>query len=408
MAGVLGLLGGWFAGSWLLREADAPAVARVSTSEAQRTTARPRQAVPVRKKHDYQSLLKQARDGSSSTSIGAELERMSAERLMSLLSELALREGTGEMDLTRNQIARELVRRKGMGAVDEAEAEQDPARRRMMVWTLANNAAKFSPAAAKAWMDRERAKEGITRGASDFFVIRGATLLGAAEFVDLYKKHSDSLEGQSFPNSSFPDGFDFPLLVKNLPEETNPGMKNALTYWGAKDKEAAMAAMRENIQQHGPKAAANFGAMITGVAITDGNEKAVEWMVKQLDSLPEDARKEAMQSFKEGVSDIDGVNMNADTIKAIAPKLPREGDRVEFIAGHLNPFNGYTKSNIGLLRSLPSASEQEKALIHAMPELRDLGDEGLPAAIERYATELNFTDEARARVEAEMKAQLGK
>ena len=408
LAGVLGLLGGWFAGSSLLREADAPAVARVSTSEAQRTPARPRPAVPVGKKHDYQALLREARDGSSSSVIGPELERMSAEKLMSLLSELVLQEGSFEMDHTKNLIARELVRRKGMGAVEDAEAEPDPARRREMKWTLVKNAAKFSPAAAKAWVEREQAKEGTKSNALDFFVIRGASLQGAAELVDLYKKHGDSWKGVPFPNSSFPESFDFPLLVKNLPEETNPGMKNALTYWGAKDKEAAMAAMRENISQHGAKAAGNFGAMITGVAIADGNEKAVAWMVEQLDSLPEDARKTAMKSLTDEVSEVEGVNMNADTIKAIAPKLPREEDRVEFISGHLNPFNGYTKSNIALLRSLPSAGEQEKVLIHAMPELRDLGNEGCEAAIERYATELNFTDEARARVEAAMKAELGK
>lgn len=402
MAGALGLLGGWFAGSPLLREADAPAVERISKSEVQRTPARPRQAAPVGKKHDYQALLREARENPSPAVIGPELERMSAEKLMSLLSELALQEGSFEIDHTKNLIAQELVRRKGMGAVEDAEAEPDPACRREMKWTLVKSAAKFSPAAAKAWVEREQAKEGTKSNALDFFVIRGASLQGAAELVDLYKKHGDSWKGIPFPNASFPEGFDFPLLVRNLPEETNSGMKNALTYWGAKDKEAAMAAMRENISQHGAKAAGNFGAMITGVAIADGNEKAVTWMVEQLDTLPEDARKEAMHSLTEGVSDVDGVNMNADTIKAIAPKLPSEEDRVKFIAGHISPFNGANKQNIELLRSLLSAGEQEKALIQAIPQFRGEGKEGWDAVIERYVRELNFTEEARARVAAEM------
>ena len=124
----------------------------------------------------------------------------------------------------------------------------------------------------------------------DSFVIRGATLQGAAEFLELYQKHGESWKGHAFPNSDFPEGFDFALLVKNMPEETNPGMKRTLASWAARDKEAAMAAMRENISQHGAQAAANFGAVMTGVAITEGNDKAAEWMASQLDSLPEVAR----------------------------------------------------------------------------------------------------------------------
>ena len=169
-----------------------------------------------------------------------------------------------------------------------------------------------------------------------------------------------------------------------------------------------MAAMRENISQHGAQAAANFGAVMTGVAIAEGNEKAAEWMATQLDSLPEDARKEALLSFHEQKPDIETVKLHENTVVAIAAKLPRESDRVEFVAGHFTRANSGYETNVAILRSLGSASEQEKVLVQVMPGFRNYGDGWQRDAFERYAKELNLSDDARGRLAAEAERLLAK
>ena len=155
-----------------------------------------------------------------------------------------------------------------MGAIEEVEKEPDGNLRFLMTGAFHYVLAEQSPLMAREWMDRRSKAYGFgPSGFPNTSIIHGATQRGAAELIALYeldgKKWKEQKEG--FPSADLPADFDFGLLVKHFPTNDNYGMKRAMTSWGVKDKEGAMAAMRGNLSEQGGKATAKLAGVGTGV-----------------------------------------------------------------------------------------------------------------------------------------------
>ena len=400
--GVLGLVVGLGAGRFLARDVSLAEPAR-GTRPAERNGSRatPPPSRTVEEKHDFQSLMeRRRRTGGTAPEMRAKLERMSVEALVKLLAEVNARDAGERYESMANEevsraVAAELFRRKGMGAIEEVEKEPDRNLRFLMSGAFYYVISKESPLMAREWLERRRKEYGL--GSSDIpnaLMIDGATRRGVVELIALHERDGSKWgKRQGFPGAELPEDFDFGMLVRHFPTDDNYGMKRAMTSWGVKDKEAAMAVMRENISQHGGKAAANFGAVVTGVAVVEGDEKAAEWMVAQLDSLPEEARKEALGSFRRGIPDMQTQSMNDATVTAIAAKLPNAEDRVQVVGSSLSAW-AEPEANVRMLRGLPTAAEREQALVKALPGLKGYGKEKL----RKLVYQMDFSEEARERV----------
>lgn len=402
MIGVVGLVVGLGAGRFLARDVPLAEPAH-GTRPAERNGSRatPPPSRTVEEKHDFQSLMeRQRRTGGTDPEVRAKLETMSVEALVKLLAEVSARGTAERYESMANEevsrvVAEELFRRKGMGAIEEVEKEPDRNLRFLMSGAFYYVISKESPLLMEEWRERRSKEYGMGPSHPPIgLMIDGATQRGAAELIAL-REHKGGKwnKRQGFPGAEIPADFDFALLVKHFPTEANGGMKRAMTSWAVRDKEAAMAVMRENISQHGGKAAANFGAVVTGVAVAVGNEKAAEWMLTQLDSLPEEARKEALGSFRQKIPDMQTLSMNDATVAAIAAKLPNAEDRVELVSSSLSAWSE-PEANLRILGGLPSAEEREQALIRALPELNGYGKEKMRKLI--YTVDI--PEEARQRV----------
>jgi hypothetical protein len=192
-------------------------------------------------------------------------------------------------------------------------------------------------------------------------------LSAPAPIVHLYSKPA-----------GYSEDFDFKTYVDRSSQDR--AVRDAATYWAARDPDSAWAGLRDTISAR-PQL---FGAMTSGIATMQGEPAAAQWVAARLDDAPAEARAALIASLTTVPAPYsDRENPATDErLAALMTALPRDEDRLTLASQSFTPQDDGT-AKIATLQLLPTPELQLQAL-------RASAEKYVPiiAAGERYDTVL--------------------
>lgn len=306
-------------------------------------------------KHDLSTLLRwQFQKNRGDTELQNEIGRMNNTAIRELIT--GLLEATQSDGLDVQEILRtatkELFHREGDKALEWADRLAPESGRMRILEQVIMAAAGDSAEFALPWIGRYEVEFG--KGLGNPFAaaaIIGATQRGAEDLMGLRE-----IYGDCSPRGPIPDDFDFNLLFSQ--NRNLAALAATMEYWTAKDRDAAWAGVQEIVRKDSNTGMNFFGSVFTGIAATEGEQKAAHWISNKLDELPPDLRERAISTL---LTNQLTQNTAYDTVMA---EFPHDADRVALAASIINPFaNPTVGSNV--LEALGSESLQVQALIRS-------------------------------------------
>ncbi|MES2440906.1 MAG: hypothetical protein V4584_17705 [Verrucomicrobiota bacterium] len=311
-------------------------------------------------KHDLRSLLRwHLQQESGGPELRDEIGRMDSAAIRDLMTGLVANQKEDPVDVSDilNAAAKELFHREGVKALEWADRLDAASGRPAILEQVIIAAAGGSPEFARPWIVRYHAEFGKNMfNVFSAAAIAGATARGADDLIRLHELYGNDLSDRRFPDGPLPDGFDFQLLMSELPHVY--GVQQAVEYWAAKDRDAAWAGAKEAIGRDRIFGGSFLGSVFTGIAATDGDQKAARWIAAKLDEIPPDRRDRAISCLLTGQ-----LTQNA-AYEAVLAELPRDSDRVALVASLVSPGpHGNSATGLGALRALGSEALQAEALV---------------------------------------------
>ncbi len=397
-----GLAVGVLAGRQIGSAAHAPTARAPSGNVATaHDTSRIPEKVPVDKpRRDLDSLIRSRqqweRDGHSE--IMRALERLGVAELKELIvgPSASEDEATPEERQAAAQLAgaacAELYRREGLAALEwAAELPASDERRRALMY-LIHCAAREHPEITKPWMERFSQEFGDSTFMSFAnAAIQGATSRGADALTELWELFDGKFGNNKFPQGRFADDFDFRQLVMELPQTS--GVTDAVSYWAAKDAEAAWAGTKEAILQR-DLSGGTVGAVYRGISTAKGEETAARWLAGALAELPDEKREQAVNSLMT-------YPLTPEATKMLMDSLADEPHRRIIAQRSVFPFNRSPGPAAAALERMPDAERVEIVAESARTHRQGLqGPRGESARdyFESLMDRLHFTPDAREQV----------
>ena len=382
---------------------------------AQASPARPDRQVkpsratgPAEDRHDLESLRVRYRESTTRTTLGREMERLGTAELKALaLEQRALMDAqnTPEDKTARGEVAqaalKELYRREGVAALEWAAGlEEGPGRKNALAGLL-EAAIQREPGAAEPWLDRYFTHYGKEGGANNQLLSAGmkaAAARGVDEILRVHGMFSETDLINPLFDAEYPADFDFAKLHSALAAETD--LSEAVAQWIARDKDAAWAAVKEDVEKRGAPAAEYFGAAVYGVVMKEGEEAGAKWAAEQLAELPEDRRADCLTRLDQENK------LSAAGIGALVSHLPAAERKGVAEALIRNPQN-QAKAFIAL-ESLPrgemlgvlEAGFRPYPRGPALPAGNHSREEVARKRYEELRTRFSLTEEEMARVQA--------
>jgi hypothetical protein len=355
-------------------------------------------------KHDFATLVRNSPQLLAKLSpLGRELERMDVGELKSLLLETAasLKLDTPPEDKQAASsvlyaAAAEVYRREGIHALDWAAEIPKENGRGTVLSAVLSPVTRDLPETGKEWVEKYRAELGDewARGFSHQAIV-GANGRGAEDMLKVVELFKNDLRGISLTQGTYAEDFDFHRLITGQPAGFD--FSEAVTYWAARDKEAAWGAVDEVIKSGGIRGTTYFGSLFRGIVTLEGDEKAAAWTAGKLAEIPAESREKAIRSLVM-------YRLPGETVSKLVRAMPDENDRVSFVAEISQSYRG--ESAMEALRALDSENLQTRALVRSAGKYAGYAAHGNPPSKETREffnttmEKLNFTPAARQRVEA--------
>lgn len=279
--------------------------------------------------------------------IAGQMQRLGPGALKELASAMAEASLVGESDPAVSAILkaalRQLYRLEGITAIEWVSGWSEPSRLTGMEEILAI-AVRDNVTAAKPWIERHE----ITYGRSETSDLYSQAMKGGKERTaeDLIKVY------ETFPPGSrrsirdllgnFADDFDFAKAFSALRGKKD--VQDLLHYWAIRDKQAAWAALKSDLQERGKPASYGFDRFVTGVITKEGEEQGLKTVLTLVAELPDDQKELCLRNLNGGMLTTGG-------IQSIIPSLSSQERRTladEMVAS----YNG-GESALLLLDSLP-------------------------------------------------------
>lgn len=189
---------------------------------------------------------------------------------------------------------REWFRREGEDAFHEAEAQENPETRRLLLYRVLEAAAENDPRLAKKWADRMSLEvgEGPDRIAAHTAIWSafGRSADAYLEAARLFPNWGSTVSAST--GSTFADNFDFRKALEGS------GSPTLVAAWAAREPEPAWRATKGWIDEKGKPAASYVGQVFSGIAMVEGEEAAVGWLGDKITEIPKELRADALRSVR--------------------------------------------------------------------------------------------------------------
>lgn len=212
---------------------------------------------------------------------------------------------------------RELLRREGEEAFRWLGGMEKSPTTKLALDKLLSLAAREHPELTLEWLKRfeqDYGKTGYTRPTAESEMVQGAQKRGPDELLRVLRLLGD-YRGNPLHGAEFPPDYDFQKVQAALPEYV--GMSGFYTAWGALDRDAAWAAMKDSLLA-GMTTTPGFGQLLLGAVNAQGEAAAVQWAVERLAELPPEQVQACMQTG------IELGKLSASSLSTISHALPTE------------------------------------------------------------------------------------